>query len=1378
MSRIRLVCRGVLWSGLFMLLPLVGRAWTASDINFRSSAEGWVAPGRTVMYTGPNGQSDWFRYVMVAPASSNLFEFKMAALDWTYNWGGNLAFPKNQLSVMNYFAPGNSRLSGGITNGYRYVFTVENPVLSDMYISVMELSRDQAQITGVTGGEGTYATNQAATMTVYFATNPPPEEKAYIRYTTNNWTSFSIVGATLSGQVASASISNLQAHTAYHWYALASSASASYLATLNDYGVDASTLTWINNYGSNYTFTTPDSSAAWIWHNNDRVIYGSSVQFWARIGYINADGSNPWVTNAAIYATTNGVAPDGGYGVASNSSTFVLRLALDHIEDDPSPYGKAMKWQGILSNAPAFTAIKYKIGCWQATGLPERFAEYGTSGADNNIFSFQIGTVGDPVLTVSSAQNGSLNANYTTSKFFLDEVAGETVPLTITFDPGQSNVVAAEVFSNLNRRDWADQDGDSNGVPDGIMAPDGNTISSNDVNQYYMAYPMVNGGGGHYTLTLAAQKTGAYRLTARWKTAGATNWSWYTNWPLGRRDHAIVVSPLDARSIRLYELNAMIVAAAGTAVSDRSTFEDLYAGAGATHTNRWTLDYVRSLGCNWLWFQPIHPNGIEGRLTDPNTGVPYSVGSPYAVKNFFEVAELLSKGNSRATSMAAFTNFVAAADAKSVNVMLDAPFNHTSPDCELADTGVPLFSSGASATNLIRDTEARFYSRTNNYALRASSAGTIAVAPDRGDFGKWGDVRDIYFGRYAALVDINPDNNGNYLNEGDWMDTSVGDENSFGAGNGHFDAVTRKVWKYFASYVTYWLDMTGYPANPSHAALSSHAGLDGLRCDFGQGLPPQCWEYIINVARARKWNFVFMTETLDGGATTYRSNRHFDILNESIIFPLRNAGTTTDYRNVFEQRRSTYGQGLVLLNTTSHDEENYDDPWQAVVRMAVCGSIDGATMVFYGQELGVSRTWGFDAYQLNFGKQIANFMVWNSLMPAWNNTDYGLDQLYPVIAGINAAREASPALRSSNRYFLNQVGGATHQSLWAVAKYETAGASPASSDVVFAFANLDRNASPSGVFNVDLSAGGTNLFGIRPARQYNVRNIAAYTASGHDMARTQWQWASPKSGSELLSGGLYVGMNKVPDSVGLWYSAPYEAQYLKLYDVTPPPAPAAASSGAHYALTNGATFSWTSSTTADDAIMAYLVSIGTSSGGVQVANQVNVGTNLSYTFSGAFGTTNYLTLLAVSAAGVTSSVAMMSGPVPGPGVANSPVVLLRPDDDTDHDGLSNADEQRAGTDPLDASSVFRIVSVGLSGSVSNRMISASTQPGKLYRILFNDAGPAVGQVWLPFGNTNIGIGAWYETNGVPAIRQFIDDGTPQTTSNPPSGGRFYRIEVR
>jgi len=37
-----------------------------------------------------------------------------------------------------------------------------------------------------------------------------------------------------------------------------------------------------------------------------------------------------------------------------------------------------------------------------------------------------------------------------------------------------------------------------------------------------------------------------------------------------------------------------------------------------------------------------------------------------------------------------------------------------------------------------------------------------------------------------------------------------------------------------------------------------------------------------------------MTESLDGGAVTYRSNRHFDILNENIVFALKSAASAID----------------------------------------------------------------------------------------------------------------------------------------------------------------------------------------------------------------------------------------------------------------------------------------------------------------------------------------------------------------------------------------------------------------------------------------------------------------------------------------------------
>ena len=222
---------------------------------------------------------------------------------------------------------------------------------------------------------------------------------------------------------------------------------------------------------------------------------------------------------------------------------------------------------------------------------------------------------------------------------------------------------------------------------------------------------------------------------------------------------------------------------------------------------------------------------------------------------------------------------------------------------------------------------------------------------------------------------------------------------------------------------------------------------------------------------------------------------------------------------------TAYGQALVLLNSTSHDEANYADPFQALIRYGVSNTIDGAPMIFYGQENGISDTFGFSHYEINFGKYIPHFKVFNDLGPILGNQSYGLQQLYPVYAAMGQARQFSSALRSSNRYYLNQVGGSIQQSIFSVAKYDSANASPALTDVVFGFMNLDRNNDQTGNFDVNITQNSANLFGIKRGRNYDVRNIAAYT--GIDPNRRNY-FLNRKTGDQLLDGGLFVGMKKVP----------------------------------------------------------------------------------------------------------------------------------------------------------------------------------------------------------------------------------------------------------
>ena len=371
---------------------------------------------------------------------------------------------------------------------------------------------------------------------------------------------------------------------------------------------------------------------------------------------------------------------------------------------------------------------------------------------------------------------------------------------------------------------------------------------------------------------------------------------------------------------------------------------------------------------------------------------------------------------------------------------------------------------------------------------------------------------------------------------------------------GSAGAVT--VWQYFASYVPYWLEQTGLPAGSSLAEQATK-GIDGLRADFGQGMPPQFREYCINVARAHKWSFVFMTESLDGGAVTYRSNRHFEVLNENIVFPWQEASTTGAHRQIFEDRRTAYGQGLVLLNNTSHDEAGYADPWQAFIRYAVGSTIDGAPMIMYGQEIGTSDLLSFDNYELNFGKWIPHFKSWNSMQPqwtAWGANSFGARNLFPAYSGVGKARESSPALRSSNRWFLNPVGSGdpsrTH-----LRGGEIRGRQGAPAAVVC----VRRQKDPQR--NAFSSTGRAHLLGLASGRHYNVRNISAYLGPDNEYPtrRDTFLWGTEgRTREQIIANGVSVSMFPVPGTDEAWGFAPFEAQYLRVYDVTTPPAVAGA----------------------------------------------------------------------------------------------------------------------------------------------------------------------------------------------------------------------------
>ncbi len=749
----------------------------------------------------------------------------------------------------------------------------------------------------------------------------------------------------------------------------------------------------------------------------------------------------------------------------------------------------------------------------------------------------------------SVVEGSAADANYGLRRFFIDEAAGDTANVTFRFTPNGNPalpVTNVEAVTNLNRREFAS------------IQENRDTATATSAT-YFRAYPMSE-SAGVWSVTLPVTRCGAYRATIRYFIGGQG--PFYFTDGGQRRDLAVVVSPKNALDLNMYEVNPAIVEATSDTKAGRSTFRDLWT-ANTDRPDVVNINHFTNLGVNMLWLQPIHPIGIEARGTDPATSAPYDPGSPYAVRDYWKVSSSLGADDTESGALAEFQTAVAQFDAAGVGVMMDGTFNHSAPDVVLGQGADDLFAWATDPAAEIRTAKPGWFSKTGNYLQPAASAAEVAVAPDRSDFGKWDDVRDLYFGNYDALVKYaSASHREEFLLERDDLDP--------------LSATTRELWEYFAYYPVYWLAKTGHPAGTP--AAQAHKGIDGLRCDFAQGLPSEFWEYCINRTRSVKWNFVFMAESLDGyrevdgskrHGVGYRSSRHFDVLNENMVFHWRdthfgypangegsgNAGNraTGATSNAFNQRREAY-EGVVLLNNlTSHDEVfPSNDAYALIQAYAQLGALDGIPMLLYGQEAGAQNdfaAYGFSGiannnrnwtrYESNFGKSIPNFKRWNSMAKVWQNRDWTAQDLY---GRINRARLANPALRGKGEYFLYRTGGLGQDpGIFAVAKFQQAGAPASGQNVVFCFANTDYAASATRTATFDLSpsvAGGANWFGIEPGKTYNLTNELAADPDAP-------VWSTDRTGADLIANGLGVTLSGAVTGL-------HQALYLRLVDTSAP----------------------------------------------------------------------------------------------------------------------------------------------------------------------------------------------------------------------------------
>jgi hypothetical protein len=228
-------------------------------------------------------------------------------------------------------------------------------------------------------------------------------------------------------------------------------------------------------------------------------------------------------------------------------------------------------------------------------------------------------------------------------------------------------------------------------------------------------------------------------------------------------------------------------------------------------------------------------------------------------------------------------------------------------------------------------------------------------------------------------------------------------------------------------------------------------------------------------------------------------------------------------------------------------------------------------------------------------------------------------------------------------------------------------------------------------------------------------------------------------------------MKSVPSTDDAWDTAPFEAQYLKLYDVTAPPAvtgiPAISSP---ITITGSTTLSWNAVTDDPEGIIpTYRV---TATSGSETSTIETTSTSAPFTGLAA-GKTYTFTVTALNPNDTSkTSVASTSSPS---------VRSLTASGDEDNDGQNNADELIAGTDPLNPSSRFAIKTIEASpGGIT---LTWTAAPGKTYTIEARE--DLSSGIWVPIGTGTVDM-----VNDL-LIGSYIDSVVSPSR-------KFYRLKVQ
>lgn len=341
---------------------------------------------------------------------------------------------------------------------------------------------------------------------------------------------------------------------------------------------------------------------------------------------------------------------------------------------------------------------------------------------------------------------------------------------------------------------------------------------------------------------------------------------------------------------------------------------------------------IKELGCTHIWFTGIlehatqTDNSAIGIPPDPSTVVKGKAGSPYAIKDYYDIAPDLAINPER--RIEEFTELAERCHSLNVKVLIDFVPNHLSRVYKSDSNPGRVGEFGENDNQFIS-----FSPENNFYYL----PGETFVSP--------AETNDIYFEIPAKATGndcFRPDPSVN-----DWYDTvKLNYGVNYQTGESFFLPVP-DTWVKMLDILQFWCER----------------GVDGFRCDMAEMVPSEFWSYSISAIKAKYPETQFIAEIYNPGSYRKYLGSGFDYLYDKVGL----YDTLKDIVKGFKPASEITScwqtlsdiQDSMLNFLENHDEQRVASPFfagnpaKALPALAAGLLLNRAPyMIYSGQELG------------------------------------------------------------------------------------------------------------------------------------------------------------------------------------------------------------------------------------------------------------------------------------------------------------------------------------------------------------------------------------------------------------------------------------------